>query len=74
MRPKTVFISSDLDIVTARTTVREVARGLGFGSIDLARVATAVSELALNIFLFAGTGQLRCAPSRGRGASRTSTW
>ena len=28
MRPKTVFIGSDLDIVTARTTVREVVTGL----------------------------------------------
>ena len=29
---------------------------MGFGAIDQARIATAVSELARNIFLYAGTG------------------
>ena len=67
MRPKTVFISSDLDIVTARTTVREVAMGLGFGSIDQARIATAVSELARNILLYAGTGHVTMRAVAGPG-------
>jgi serine/threonine-protein kinase RsbT len=49
-------ISSDLDIVTARSRARDIAKGLGFGSIDQARIATAVSELGRNIFLYAGKG------------------
>ncbi len=42
-------IRNDLDIVTARVEAREVAKELGFGTIDQARIATATSELARNI-------------------------
>jgi serine/threonine-protein kinase RsbT len=55
---KTAVIRSDLDIVIARTMARDVAKSLGFGAIDQARIATAVSELARNIFLYAGTGNV----------------
>ena len=51
-------IRSDLDIVVARTRARDTAKSLGFGAIDQARIATAVSELARNIFLYAGTGEV----------------
>jgi serine/threonine-protein kinase RsbT len=54
--PKHVIICRDLDIVIARTTARDLAKQLGFGAIDQARIATAVSELARNIYLYAGTG------------------
>jgi serine/threonine-protein kinase RsbT len=57
-QPKTAVIRSDLDIVIARTLARDSARALGFGPIDQARIATAVSELARNIFLYAGTGNV----------------
>jgi len=53
---KAAVIRSDLDIVIARTLARDIAKSLGFGAIDQARIATAVSELARNIFLYAGTG------------------
>lgn len=53
---KVAPIRSDLDIVIARTLARDTAKALGFGAIDQARIATAVSELARNIFLYAGTG------------------
>jgi serine/threonine-protein kinase RsbT len=53
---KAAAIRSDLDIVIARTMARDMAKTLGFGAIDQARIATAVSELARNIFLYAGTG------------------
>ena len=49
---KASVIRSDLDIVIARTIARDTARSLGFGAIDQARIATAVSELARNIFLY----------------------
>jgi serine/threonine-protein kinase RsbT len=55
---KIASIRSDLDIVTARSMVREIAKNLGFVPIDQARIATAVSELARNIFLYAKTGQV----------------
>ena len=55
-QPKVAVIRSDLDIVIARTLARDTAKQLGFGAIDQARIATAVSELARNIFLYAGTG------------------
>ena len=55
-QPKTAAIRSDLDIVIARTLARDTAKNMGFGAIDQARIATAVSELARNIFLYAGTG------------------
>jgi serine/threonine-protein kinase RsbT len=55
---KSAVIRSDLDIVIARTMARDTAKALGFGAIDQARIATAVSELARNIFLYAGTGQV----------------
>ncbi len=51
-------ITNDLDIVTARSNARDIAKKLGFSAIDQARIATAVSELARNIFLYAGTGQV----------------
>ncbi len=55
---KVAAIRSDLDIVIARTLARDTAKSLGFGAIDQARIATAVSELARNIFLYAGTGSV----------------
>lgn len=57
-QPKSAIIRSDLDIVIARTMARDMAKALGFGAIDQARIATAVSELARNIYLYAGTGSV----------------
>ncbi|MFQ3663732.1 MAG: anti-sigma regulatory factor [Chloroflexaceae bacterium] len=59
-QPKSAVIRSDLDIVIARTMARDMARTLGFSAIDQARIATAVSELARNIYLYAGTGTVTC--------------
>jgi serine/threonine-protein kinase RsbT len=64
---KVTTIRSDLDIVVARSATRELARALGFGAIDQARIATAVSELARNIFLYAGTGTVLAQPVAERG-------
>lgn len=66
--PSDVSIHNDLDIVIARTAARDVAKRLGFGAIDQARIATAVSELARNIFLYAGTGtvSVRLLDRQGR--------
>ncbi|MGM8216631.1 anti-sigma regulatory factor [Bacillaceae bacterium W0354] len=53
-----VPISKEWDIVGARQTGRNIAREIGFGSVDQARIATAISELARNIFLYAGNGEI----------------
>lgn len=54
----TVPVNADIDIVTARQKGRELARDLGFTSTDLALIATAISELARNIILYANSGQI----------------
>ena len=54
--PKVINIQSDLDIVAARMAARDMAKAMGFGAIDQARIATAISELARNIYLYAGEG------------------
>lgn len=59
---KMAVVRSDLDIVIARTLARDTAKALGFGAIDQARIATAVSELARNIFLYAGNGSVTVRP------------
>lgn len=51
-----IQIETEGDIVTARTTVRQAATELGFGLTDTTRIVTAVSELARNIYLYAGSG------------------
>lgn len=53
-----VPIENDLDIVAARIEGRNLARAMGFGVIDQARIATVISELARNIILYARGGQI----------------
>jgi serine/threonine-protein kinase RsbT len=53
-----VPINEDVDIVTARQKGRELAKELGFTSTDLALIATAISELARNIILYANNGEI----------------
>jgi serine/threonine-protein kinase RsbT len=54
-----VGIHSESDIVETRRTVRTAATRLGFGVTDVTRIVTAASELARNIFLYAGSGIMR---------------
>ena len=54
-----VRINSENDIVTARKTVRDAASELRFSITDVTRVVTAASELARNVFLYAGSGVMR---------------
>ena len=53
-----VLINSDLDIVAARVEGRNLARDMGFGIIDQARIATAISELARNAAVYAYGGEI----------------
>jgi serine/threonine-protein kinase RsbT len=43
---KRVLIHTDLDIIVARLRAREIARSMGFGTIDQARISLAAGELA----------------------------
>jgi serine/threonine-protein kinase RsbT len=51
-------VKTDLDIVSARVEGRNLSRELGFGTIDQARIATAISELARNVILYAPEGKV----------------
>lgn len=53
-----VEILTEWDIVAARQLGRNVAKELGFGTVDQARITTAISELARNIYLYAGQGKI----------------
>lgn len=58
MHQSCVKIVNEWDIVAARQLGRNVAKDLGFGTVDQARITTAISELARNIYLYAGTGMV----------------
>jgi serine/threonine-protein kinase RsbT len=51
-------IASDLDIIRARQMGRTEASKLGFSSTDLTLIATAISELARNIVMYAKKGEI----------------
>lgn len=53
-----VEIRHEHDIVLARQRARSIADLLGFDNNDQTRVATAVSEIARNAFLYAGGGEV----------------
>jgi serine/threonine-protein kinase RsbT len=57
-----VPVESDTDIVTARQKGRALATRLGFTSGDATIVATAISELARNIVLYAKRGEIILRP------------
>ena len=53
-----VRVSSDADVVAAREKGRELAARVGFSSIDLTLIVTAISEVARNIVLYATEGEI----------------
>ena len=55
-----VSIRKELDIVGARQLGRDITKEVGFGLVDQARVTTAISELARNIYLYADEGEICC--------------
>ncbi len=62
-----VPITSDRDIITARQRGKELATRLGFSTIDLTLIATAISELSRNIVIYAKTGEIVMKPVRQAG-------
>lgn len=57
-KKSTVEIVTEWDIVAARQLGRNEAKAIGFGTVDQARITTAISELARNIYLYAYTGEI----------------
>jgi serine/threonine-protein kinase RsbT len=57
-----VRIDSDGDLVTARAEGRAMAERLGFPRPDPTLIATAISEIARNIVVHAGRGEIILAP------------
>ncbi|MTV49438.1 anti-sigma regulatory factor [Heliobacillus mobilis] len=51
-----VDIQREPDVVLARQAARRAAIEMGYSLVDQTRITTAVSELARNIFLYAGRG------------------
>lgn len=53
-----VEIVTEWDIIAARQLGRNEAKAIGFGTVDQARITTAISELARNIYLYAQSGEI----------------
>jgi signal transduction histidine kinase len=53
----TMTIETESDVVTVRQRARRIAELLGFERQDQTRIATAVSEVARNAFIYAGGGR-----------------
>ncbi|HWX60764.1 anti-sigma regulatory factor [Bradyrhizobium sp.] len=53
-----VLIAHDGDIVEARRKGRELAQTIGFVGSDLTIIATAISEIARNIVVYADRGEI----------------
>ena len=51
-------IDSEGSLVTVRGRVRAAAVELGFGIVDQTKLVTAASELARNVFRYAGSGRM----------------
>jgi serine/threonine-protein kinase RsbT len=58
MQQASVAVASDPDIVVARQRGRAMALQLGFRTTDATLIATAISELARNILLYARSGEI----------------
>ncbi len=57
-----VVIATDADLVTARAEGRALAERLGFSRPDPTLIATAISEIARNIVVHAGRGEIVLKP------------
>lgn len=63
----TVPIASNVDIVTARQRGRTLATQLGYSPTEATLIATAISELARNIVLYAQHGEIMLSVTNGAG-------
>jgi len=61
-----VVIADDADLVTARAEARAIAERLGFPRPDPTLIATAISEIARNIVVHSGGGEIILRPFEDR--------
>lgn len=62
-----IKVSSDVDMVPARQRARELANELGFSRTDATLIATAISEVARNIIVHVGVGEIMISASSDNG-------
>jgi signal transduction histidine kinase len=55
----TVAVRSELDVIASRLRARQITGLCAFGNHEQTRIATAVSELARNAFVYASGGKVR---------------
>lgn len=55
-RITTVSITHEVDVVACRQSAKQIAAWLGLSTLEQIRLATSVSELARNIYQYAGSG------------------
>ena len=67
MSELTVEILGEMDIVTARQAGRQLAARIGFSTTDQTLVATAISEVARNIVVYAQRGEVALGRIEERG-------
>jgi serine/threonine-protein kinase RsbT len=63
-------VRADVDVLIARQKARDLSNGLKFSGGDITLIATAISEVARNIVLYAGAGEIilrRVQKGRRRG-------
>jgi len=65
--PLVVQVIADHDIVSARNAARQVASQLEFSTAELTLIATAISEIARNIAIYASPGKLTLEVVEHRG-------
>jgi signal transduction histidine kinase/CheY-like chemotaxis protein len=58
LRILSLAIVAEVDVVASRQRARQIALLCGFGGQDQTRIATAVSELARNVYNYAGNGRI----------------
>jgi serine/threonine-protein kinase RsbT len=62
-----ITVSADVDMVPARQKGRELANRMGFSQTDATLIATAISEVARNILVHVGVGEIVILGSREQG-------
>lgn len=58
IRVLTALVNTETDIVAVRQRAKQIAQLCGFGQQDQVRIATSVSELARNVYNYAGGGKI----------------
>lgn len=61
VKEKWLYIKDKADVIEARRIVRQMAMEMGFDEVSQARLALSISELASNIWQYAGDGMIYLA-------------